>query len=94
MYPAALTLAVNTEPESNDTYIHRSAATRYVRKEDIPRLRRICSERLVEFSESIDDLFVAYETLYEQEKSAEKGQAVGVGLFYFEEDKAHSDVFR
>lgn len=94
MYPAAMALARNTCPETTETWIHRTAATRYVRKDDIPRLRRICSERLVEFTESIDDLFVAYETLYENDRSEEPQRAVGVGVFYFEEDKLESDVFR
>lgn len=94
MYPAALTLAVNTQPSETDTFIHRTAATRYVRKDDIPRLRRICSERLVEFSDSIDDLFVAYETLYEREVAQAPEKAVGIGVFYFEEFKAESDIFR
>ena len=94
MYPAAVTLALNTSPPAEETWIHRTAATRYVRKDDIPRLRRICSERLAEFSESIDDLFVAYETLYETDRSEAPERAVGVGVFYFEEDKSESDVFR
>lgn len=94
MYPAAVTLALNTSPPVEETWIHRTAATRYVRKDDIPRLRRICSERLAEFSESIDDLFVAYETLYETDRSEAPERAVGVGVFYFEEDKSESDVFR
>ena len=94
MYPAAVTLAMNTSPPTDETWIHRTAATRYVRKDDIPRLRRICSERLAEFTESIDDLFVAYETLYETDRSGEPERAVGVGVFYFEEDKSESDVFR
>ena len=94
MYPAAVTLALNTSPPAEETWIHRTAATRYVRKDDIPRLRRICSERLAEFSESIDDLFVAYETLYETDRSDAPERAVGVGVFYFEEDKSESDVFR
>ena len=94
MYPAAVTLAMNTSPPTDETWIHRTAATRYVRKDDIPRLRRICSERLAEFTESIDDLFVAYETLYETDRSEEPERAVGVGVFYFEEDKSESDVFR
>ena len=94
MYPAAITLATNTSASASETWIHRSAATRYVRADDIPRLRRICSDRLVEFTESIDDLFVAYETLYEAEKSEDPQRAVGIGVFYFEEDKSESDVFR
>jgi len=38
-------------------------------------------------------LFAAYETLYDQDVAADSDYAVGVGVFYFEEDKAESDVF-
>jgi len=87
IYPAVLTLAHNTSPGCDDTWIQRAAATQYVRKDDIGRLRRISSDRLVELSESIDDLFVAYETLYEKDAAREPVRAVGIGVFYFEEDK-------
>ena len=93
LYPAALTIAHNTGCEKSETWIQRSAATKSVRDEDISRLRRIGSDRLTEFTEAIDDLFVAYETLYEQEETREARKAVGVGVFYFEEDKAESDIF-
>jgi len=94
MYPAGVTLANNSQTDNDETWIHRTSATRYVRKDDLPRLRRICSERLVEFSESIDDLFAAYEALYEGDRIDSPDQAVGIGVFYFEEDKNESDVFR
>ena len=93
VYPAVLALAHNTSPNCDDTWVHRTAATRYVRKEDIGRLRRISSDRLSELTESIDDLFVAYETLYEKDPAYESVRAVGIGVFYFEEDKAESDIF-
>lgn len=94
VYPACLTLAHNTSSESGDhTWVQRTAATRYVRDNDVTRLRRICSDRLAEFVESIDDLFVAYETLHEHDDSNKSERAVGVGVFYFEEDKAESDIF-
>ena len=87
IYPATLTLAHNTNPACDDTWVQRVAATQYVRKDDIGRLKRISSDRLVELSESIDDLFVAYETLYEKDPANESVCAVGIGVFYFEEDK-------
>jgi hypothetical protein len=93
IYPAALTLAHNTNSDTESTWVQRTAATRFVRKSDISRLRRISSDRLVELTESIDDLFVAYETLYEKDTTYESVRAVGVGVFYFEEDKEESDVF-
>lgn len=93
IYPAALTLAHNTSSDGNSTWVQRTAATRFVRKSDIGRLRRISSDRLIELTESIDDLFVAYETLYEEDSTYESTRAVGIGVFYFEEDKEESDVF-
>lgn len=93
LYPAALTIAHNTSCDKEDTWIHRSAATKYVRTEDVSRLRRISSDRLVELTEAIDDLFVAYEALYEGDGEKKGGRAVGVGVFYFEEDKSDTDVF-
>jgi hypothetical protein len=94
VYPAALTLAHNTSTESgSETWVQRMATTKYVRDNDVSRLRRISSDRLAEFVESIDDLFVAYETLYESDDSNRSERAVGIGVFYFEEDKAESDIF-
>jgi hypothetical protein len=93
LYPAALTLAHNTNSEGgDDTWVQRIAATKYVRDNDVPRLRRISSDRLAEFVESIDDLFIAYETLYESEELDTSERAIGVGVFYFEEDKSESDI--
>ena len=94
IYPAALTLAHNTSNgDSANTWVQRSASTKYVRDNDVSRLRRISGDRLSEFVESIDDLFVAYETLYERDNSEKSGKAVGIGVFYFEEDKAEGDIF-
>ena len=73
--------------------MHRSASTKYVRENDLARIRRISSDRLAEFSESIDDLFVAYETLYESDGPKTSSRAVGIGVFYFEEDKLETDIF-
>jgi hypothetical protein len=94
IYPALLALAHNTDSgNDDDTWVLRVAATKHVRESDRNRLRRISADRLREFVESIDDLFVAYETLYEGEQQNEPDKAVGVGVFYFEEDKAETDLF-
>lgn len=87
LYPAALTIAHNTG-QPNSTWIQRVVLTESVREEDLPRLRRIGSDRLVEFTESVDDLFAAYETLYDSDVSASSGRSVGVGVFYFEETES------
>ena len=85
LYPAAVTIAHNTS-HKNDTWIQRIVFTESVREADLTRLRRISSDRLVEFTESIDDLFVAYEALHESDTTAQSGRSVGVGVFYFEQD--------
>ena len=59
--------------------------TNSVRKSDVPRLRRISGDRLTEFAKSIDDLFMAYETLYEDGETNEEKSTLAVGVYYFEE---------
>ena len=95
LYPAALTMAHNTRSDLKDeTWVHLSASTSSVRKNDLARVRRVSSDRASEFIESVDDFLAAYETLYDSEPSADDGRAVGIGVFYFEEDKSETDVFK
>lgn len=84
LYPVALTIAHNTDHES-DAWVQRVVFTESVRDDDVSRLRRIGSDRLVEFTESIDDLLAAYEALYDSDDTTSAGRSVGVGVFYFEE---------
>lgn len=94
IYPAILALANNTNAENSDsTWIMRTAATSRVREKDLPRVRRIGSDRLVEFVESIDDLFAAYETLHDDDPLEASDKSIGIGVFYFEEDKAESHFY-
>jgi hypothetical protein len=90
LYPAAVTIAHNTS-HKNDTWIQRIVFTESVREADLTRLRRISSDRLVEFTESIDDLFVAYEALHESDTTSESGRSVGIGVFYFEQDMIRAE---
>lgn len=94
LYPATLAVAHNTLHEDPaDRWIQRSVSTSFVRDNDLQRVRRISADRLDEFTTSIDDLFAAYETLYEKDENLEPEHAVGIGVFYFEEDKKESDIF-
>ena len=94
LYPAILTFAYNTNVDNNlDRWVERAVTTRFVRESDLNRVRRISSERLIEFTDSIDDLFAAYETLYDKDKPQAPDRAVGLGVFYFEEQKSESDIF-
>jgi hypothetical protein len=95
LYPVALTTAHNTDiANEGKSWILRVAATDRIRENDVSRLRRISADRLAEFVESIDDLFVAYDTLHEGENSEPISKAVGIGVYYFEEDKSETDIFR
>lgn len=94
LYPAMLTFSHNVGLEdASDRWVQRVVTTSYVRDSDLSRVRRISSDRLSEFTESIDDLFAAYETLYEKEDSNSPNRAVGIGVFYFEEQKSETDIF-
>jgi len=95
LYPAALTMAHNTSAESEaEAWTHLSASTQSVRKNDLSRIRRVSSDRAAAFVESIDDFLAAYETLYDFDTESDTQKAVGIGVFYFEEDKTDSDVFK
>ena len=95
VYPTALALANNTGlSPGEETWVMRTAATSRVRESDVPRLRRISSDRLAEFVESIDDLFAAYETLHDDDPAESSQRAVGVGVIYFEEGKADAGIYR
>lgn len=91
IYPAALTLSHNTNTSTGEnTWVQRNAVSTSIREGDLPRLRRISSDRLIEFTESVDDLFVAYETLYEGDGQVHLSKTVGVGVYYFEDDSPES----
>jgi hypothetical protein len=95
LYPVALAIAHNTNTKSgSESWVLRTASTDRIRENDMSRLRRISADRLAEFAESIDDLFVAYETLHEGENSEPAKRAVGIGVYYFEEDKTESNIFK
>ena len=86
VYPLISTVAHNVDPEKEEEgWAQLSAFSQSIRKTDLPRLRRISFDRLSEVAESIDDLFMAYETLHENDNSAPDNNTVAVGVFYFEE---------
>jgi hypothetical protein len=49
------------------------------------QLRRISKDRIIEFSESVDDIFMTYEALQDTETESQERDAIAVGVFYFEE---------
>ncbi len=84
-YPLASTIAHNVDPDRDERWAQLTTYSQSIRKSDIPRLRRISFDRLTEVAESLDDLFMAYETLHEKDKSTNDKNTVAVGVYYFEE---------
>ncbi len=86
VYPLVSAVAHNLNPENEEElWPQRTTYSLSIRREDVPRLRRISLDRLTEVTESIDDLFMAYETLHDTDKSEAKRSTVAIGVYYFEE---------
>jgi hypothetical protein len=86
VYPLLSTIAHNTDPDRDDSgWAQINAFSQSIRKSDMPRLRRISYDRLKDVSESFDDLFMAYESLHENDDQENDNNVVSVGVFYFEE---------
>ena len=86
VYPLIATVSHNTDPHRvGSTWAQRIAFTQSVKKDDVPRLKRITADRIGAFAESIDDLFIAYETLTEPEAEENEMTTLAVGVFYFED---------
>jgi hypothetical protein len=94
VYPAAVALNHNISAMgSNDTWVHMSAFTQSISRNDLGRIRRVCSDKATALVESVDDLLAAYETINKSGSEAEQTKAVGVGVFYFEDESDESNVF-
>jgi len=80
----------NFDPDRVDaTWPSRIAYTQSIQKPATKQLRRITKDRIVDFAESIDDVFMAYESLNEGDEDVAK--AVAVGIYYFEERDENAD---
>lgn len=91
-YPMLATIAHNIDPNrKEDTWPQITAFTRHVRKSDLARIRRISKDRLTDIAFTFDDLFMAYETLHENEDEDADQNLVAVGTFYFEESGKASE---
>jgi hypothetical protein len=96
LFPAALNLVHNLEnPDQSDWWANLVTHTTYLRSGDRGRFMRIANDRIGEFAKSMDDMQAGYEAMYDGEKDGapSEGRTLGVGVFYFEEDKAESNVF-
>ncbi len=90
-YALLSNIAHNTDPENVDSkWASRIAFTTKLQKSDSGQLRRIARDRISEFAEAVDDLFIAYEAL-QSDDGRERGDPVAVGVFYFEERDESAD---
>lgn len=97
LYPAALNLVHNLRRSSDsERWANMLAHTNYVTSGDRGRYMRISNDRIREFAKSIDDMQSGFEAAYDVEQDGEpsNSKTVGVGVFYFEEDKADTNFFR
>lgn len=86
LYPLGLTISHNVDASnSEESWIQRTVSSNSVRADDVVRLRRITFDRLSEFTEAMDDLYSAYETLHSSSSGESEKGNVGIGVFYFEE---------
>ena len=86
VYPLLSNLAHNTDPDrQEDTWPSRVAYSQTLRTREKGRLRRVARDRIVEFVESIDDIFIAYESVIGDDVEKEENSVVTVGVYYFEE---------
>jgi hypothetical protein len=91
-YPLLSTIAHNIHADDNsDRWAQFTAFTQAVISSDVPRVRRISFDRLVEVTESFDDLFMAYESLNESDTEKDDRNTIAVGVFYFEEATGKQD---
>ena len=85
-------IAHNTESRSSDSrWASRVAYTTALQSNDTGQLRRITKDRITDFAESIDDIFIAYEALHDGSDKSSDSDAVAVGVFYFEEHDKVAD---
>lgn len=86
VYPLLSNVSHNTDPDRpGDTWTSRFIFSRTMSANDRPRMRRIAGDRISEFSEAIDDLFIAYEDPATPEDSVRNENLVSIGVYYFEE---------
>lgn len=91
-YALLSNISRNSDPDrAQDTWTNRVAYTQSLRGRDTKQLRRITRDRVEDFAESIDDIFIAYESLQEGGEYDDAGRAVAVGIYYFEETDKNAD---
>lgn len=85
VYPLLCNAVHNSDPDRvGDSWANKTIHTRMVRPGESGRLRRIAADRIVEFAASIDDVFMAYESI-QGSGEEQVSSPLAVGVFYFEE---------
>ena len=84
LYGLALNIDHNIARAVDESWVERTAFSTRIRREDNSRVRRISQDRAIEFVESVDDLFSAYETIYSEDQPESDSTTVGIGVYYFE----------
>lgn len=86
VYSQLSNVCFNIDPDRNEpTWPNRIAYTKIIRAPETRQLRRVTKDRIVDFAESIDDVFMAYESLHKEESDKHEDRVVAVGVYYFEE---------
>lgn len=85
-YALLSNIAHNSDPQRDDDQMaNRFAYTQAVTTGRTTQIRRIAKDRIADFAQSIDDIFIAYEALHEHPRENGDSAPVAVGVFYFEE---------
>lgn len=91
LYGLALSIDHNLNSDQEDNWVERLAFSTRIRLGDNARVRRISQDRAAEFVESVNDLFSAYETIYNDDEPDSESTTVGVGVYYFESTEPDVD---
>jgi hypothetical protein len=84
VYGLGLSINHNLSTQPKDNWVERLAFSTRIRRSDAARVRRISQDRAIEFVESVNDLFSAYETIYGDDEPDLETTTLGVGVYYFE----------
>lgn len=88
VYPLMANIANNTNPDYGVCrYPVTAAHTLAARKREVPRLRRISAKRITDFAASMDDVFISYEMLRDDDTypNDEETASIHVCAFYYED---------
>ena len=84
--PVLQNTAHNLDPTNRESeWPQYTVNTKSIRTSDLGRIKRITSDRCVDFVESFDDMFIAYEALHEQQGDGNGQNPIAISISYFEE---------